>query len=282
MRAFIDEHGKVRAGRIAPIARELGISRPDFDPAGWVIKALGWVELTLSGRRRRVRWRPSLLCEATAIEARRLILEGDPLAPVELIRWTGRWHAEIGDGMQAAWALGEAIGRRSECKPTWRITRRSVSDLYRDHHLSLIGELSFVSGRRIDRATAAEIVERTPSSLIGMVEQERRGRPFRYLRIGRGTPVFDHHEAFIGRDLRESSDPAFSATAVPSYEIAASSGEPVIEDIEGPIQFADGRVRDVAYRRVLIRVSGTGGGPVIVMKASTWLRPLRPHAPAAA
>lgn len=282
MRTFIDEHGKVRAGRVAPIARELGITRPDFDLADWAIKALGWVELTLARPRRRIRWRPSLLGEAAAIEARRMVIDDDPLGPIELLRWTDRWHAEMADGMKAAWSLGEAIGRRTERPPTWRIVRRDVADLYRDHQLSLIEDLNRVVGRPIDRATAAEIAERTPSSLVGMVEQQGRGKPFRYLRIGRATPVFDRHEAFIGRDLRESSDPAFSATAVPSYELAASSDEPVVEDIEGPIQFADGRVRDVAYRRVLVRVSGSGAGPVIVMKASTWLRPLRTIAPAGA
>jgi len=41
MRLFIDEHGHVREGGLAAIACELGIPRPDFDVATWVVKALG-------------------------------------------------------------------------------------------------------------------------------------------------------------------------------------------------------------------------------------------------
>ena len=282
MRAFIDEHGGVRAGGIAPIAHELGLTRPDFDLADWVIKALGWVELTLSGRHRQVRWRPSKLSEATAIEARRLIIDTDPLAPVELQRWTGRWRAEITDGMRAAWALGEAIGRKAEPRPTWRVTRRDFGDLYRDHHLSLIEDLSRVAQRSIDRTSAAEVVETTPSGIIGMVERPGPGCPFTYIRVGRNVRLFDCPEAFVGRDLRESSDPAFSTACVPSYEAAAGSDGPLIEDVEGPVVLAGGRTVDLAYRRVLIRVSGGGNGPAIVMKTSAWLRPPGLPAPAGA
>lgn len=275
MHLFVDEVGRIREGDVAAIARDLGLDRPDFDVSAWVVKALGWVELVLADARR-MRWRPSQLRPATARAARRLLLAADPLAPIELVRWTTGWRSAVVDGMAAAWALGEAIGARRPSRPSWQITRRRVADLFRDRNRSLIEDLSRVAARTIDRTSAVELVASTPSGLLGMVECRRRGQPFRYLGVGRRVQLFDRAEAFVGRDLRESSDPAFSAACVASYEAALVASEPLVEDVEGPIQFADGRTRDVAYRRVLVRVAGSGDGPAIIMKTSVPLRPFVP------
>jgi hypothetical protein len=276
MRVFIDEHGRVRDGGVAAIALELGILRPGFDIAGWVVKALGWVDLSLGGPGRRLCWRPSQLRSATALAARNLVLDADPLAPIELVRWTNAWQSIAADGMAAAWALGEAIGQNRMDAPAWTIVRRSIADLYRDRNLMLIEDLSRVAGRTIDRGMVTEIVDNTTSGFLGMVECRGPGRPFHYLRVGRSVRLFDHSDAFIGRDLRESSDPAFSTACVPSYREAMASGEPLVEDIEGRVRFADGRIHDVAYRRVLLRVGGSANGGAIVMKTSERFRPPTP------
>jgi hypothetical protein len=276
MRLFIDEHGRRRDGDLAVLALDLNLQRPDFDVADWLVKALGWVDLTLGEPRRRLSWRPSLLGFATAVAARDLVLDADPLAEIELRRWTDRWRSTIADGMAAAWALGDAIQPRRPAPSRWRITRRSLADLYRDRNQMLIEDLSRVAGRTVDRDTVADIVEGTTSGLLGMVECRGPGRPFHYLRVGRRVRLFDHPDAFIGRDLRDSSDPAFSAACVPSYREAMASGQPLVEDVEGPIRFADGRIHDVAYRRVLLRVSGSANAGAIVMKTSEHLRPIFP------
>ena len=41
----------------------------------------------------------------------------------------------------------------------------------------------------------------------------------------------------------------------------------------------DGRTRDIAYRRVLMRVAGSAKGPAIIMKTSEYLRPSAPILP---
>ncbi|MBM3547884.1 MAG: hypothetical protein FJX54_13115 [Alphaproteobacteria bacterium] len=277
MRVLVDEHGRVREGDLALVARELGILRADFDVATWVVKALGWVDLTLGAPRGRLCWRPSLLRHATAEAARDLVIKA-ALEDFELVRWTDRWKSSIGDGMAAAWALGEAINPRRPVRVPFRVTRRGIEDLYRDRNVSLIEDLSRVTGRIIDRATAADLVETTPSGLLGMVECRGPGRPFHYLRVGRCVRLFDHPGSYIGRDLRESSDPAFSAACVASYDAAMASGEPVVEDIEGEIQFAGGGTHHVAYRRVLLRVAGSANGGGIIMKTSQHLRAFLPAA----
>jgi hypothetical protein len=276
MHLFVDQFGRTRDGDVAAIARELAIMRPDFDVAAWVVKALGWVEFVLMGNRR-MRWRPSQLRGETARTARRLLLEAGPLTPIELVRWTDAWRSATADGLEAAWALGEAIGSDAAIRPLrWRIIRRRPADLYRDRNRTLIEDLSRVAARTVDRAVAAEVVASASTGLLSTVECRRRGEPFHYLGVGRRERLFDRPEAFTGHDLRESSDPAFSAFCVPSYEAAMTTDEPVVEDIEGPIQFADGRTRDVAYRRVLVRVAGSGDGPAIIMRTSVPLRPFVP------
>lgn len=270
MRWFIDERGQVRDGDTDAIATELGIVRPDFDVAAWAIKALGWIEFTAKPRRS-LRWRPSQLRSVTAATARELVIETDPLASIEMIRWVDGWKTTRTDGMVAAWTLGEAIKPGKVERSAWTITRRSVGDLYRDRNLPLIEDLSRIAGRMIDREAASEIAETAPSGRVGVVESRSLGKPFHYLRVGRRVRLFDKPEAFIGRDLRESSDPAFSAACVPSYEAAMVSDDPIVEDIEGPIQLADGRTIHVAYRRMLVRVDGRNRGPAIVMKSSFLL-----------
>jgi len=118
-----------------------------------------------------------------------------------------------------------------------------------------------------------ELVATTPSGLLGMVECRGPRRPFHCLRVGRYVRLFDHPDAFIGRDLRESSDPPSRPQACRPIWEAMRTGEPVVEDIEGAVQFADGRIHEIAYRCVLLRVAGTANGGAIVTKTSQHLRP---------
>src|SRR6185436_17510929 len=102
--------------------------------------------LTLTPERRSVRWRPSQLRAATAIEARRRLFDSDPLAPVEMLRWTDGWRTETTDGLGVAWELGAAVrAGGADRQPTWQMVRRLVADLYRDRHPSLIEDLSRVA-----------------------------------------------------------------------------------------------------------------------------------------
>jgi len=272
MRIFIDERGGLRDGDIAPIAAELQVAQPDFDVPGWMIKVRGWVEVTMAPDRCRVRWRPTRISPRAARTARELLLQRGPLARIELERWTDRWRPETVDAVSAAWTLTEAGHVARTLPPAWRVVRRSVSDLYRDRNATMIEDMARVAGRTIDRASAAEIVANAPSGLVAMIERKGRNRPFHYIRIGDKTPFYGNHDAFIGRDLRESSDPAFSASAVPVFEEAAASDVPLVEDVEGAVQFADGRLHQVCYRRLLWRVAATPEGGATVMKTAAWLR----------
>jgi hypothetical protein len=272
MRLFIDERGGLRDGDLAPIAAELQVAQPDFDVPGWVIKVRGWVEVTMSPDRCHVRWRPTRITPRAARTAREILLQRGPLARIELERWTDRWRLETADAVSAAWTLTEAGHVAKTLPPAWRVVRRNVSDLYRDRHMTMIEDMARVVGRGIDRTTAAEIVATTPSGLVAMVERKGRNRPFHYIRIGDRTPFYDNHEAYIGRDLRESSDPAFSASVVPIFEEAAATDVPVVEDVEGAVQFADGRLHQVCYRRLLWRVAASPDGAATIMKTAAWLR----------
>lgn len=272
MRIFIDERGGLRGGDIAPIAAELRVSQPDFDVPGWMIKVRGWVEITTIAERCRVRWRPTRITPRAARTAREVLLQRGPLARIELERWTDRWRLEEADAVSAAWTLTEAGHVAKSLPPPWRIVRRGVSDLYRDRNMTMIEDMARVAGRTIDRVTAAEIVAAVPSGLVAMVERKGRNQPFHYIRIGDKTPFYADHDAFIGRDLRESSDPAFSAYGVSVFEEAAETDVPVVEDIEGAVQFADGRLHQVCYRRLMWRVASGPDGAATVMKTSAWLR----------
>jgi len=272
MRIFIDERGRPRDGDIAPLAAELRVTQPDFDIPGWMIKVRGWVEVTMALERCRVRWRPTRITPRAARRACDLLLQRGPLARIELERWTDRWRLETADSVSAAWILTEAGHVAKTLPPAWRILRRGVSDLYRDRNMTMVEDMARVAGRSVDRATAAQIVAAAPSGLVAMVERKGRGQPFHYIRIGDKTPFYADHDAFIGHDLRESSDPAFSACSVSAFEEAAATDMPVVEDVEGAVQFADGRLHQVCYRRLLWRVASGPDGAATVMKTSAWLR----------
>lgn len=258
-RLLIDDKGRTRSIEDEQLRSRLGPTASPAELEDFAIRVLGFIGVHCRLRRFRVILRPLLVTGEAMAGACQLLADEQParIALSVIDKNEGWTHSIFGSFFLAMQAIEELVGSLPRRDLSYQTIERPVGQLLRRPNSyplaamfrmwrSKLHQFDADTERTLDRLTApsrSSIFECAPGSHRLLIR--RWGATTFY------SPEWNRHA--IGRDIEDQPDRDYGWRVAANMRRCATSGEPMLHEVEAVIGNPNGFATKISYQRLVLR-----------------------------